>query len=177
MNQRRYIYITKWLYLLIHISPECVFLWKFFSQWFLPFIFIFVLVSVLVSILHARPFLQQFDVLYTTIQLIERENENKKKTRKIQRFIAFIWRTQATMNILFKNRTGSHSLWHHQRCISISVCSSVDMVFVSSFGSCQIFCLFIRSYFFLSFLCFVFIPISHKLNLNASLGSHSRQFV
>lgn len=46
-NQRRYIYITKWLYLLIHISPESV-----FFCWILRFVFRFIRLFFIVSPSH-----------------------------------------------------------------------------------------------------------------------------
>lgn len=101
------------------------------------------------------------------------KSENEKEIRRFSDLsrsfgalsaMHYVW---PTSNILFKHQTGSHihiTILH----INFSSTSSrfiVDMVFS---------CFFHRRR---RRLFSVFIPISHKLILNASLGSYSRQFV
>lgn len=65
-QRRRYIYITKWLYLLIHISPECIFLLKFFvDSFFSPCSLSLLRVVAVVSL--SFQFLDEISILLRTI--------------------------------------------------------------------------------------------------------------
>lgn len=177
-QQRRYIYITKWLYLLIHISPECVFLWKFvrfflFLQWFSPFSSSsspLYSVFVSVSILHAR-----------ARSLLHSSKSNREcKRGRFSDLSAFIWRIVTiihTSNILFKTPNWlvfTLASPHINFCLirSISLSLSFFSLSIIWWYGCMVVLFQRLGSHSVSFFLF-FIPISHKLILNASSSGHA----